>query len=421
MANEVSLTVTLNRPQFAATGQPQLAYVLVEAMPSPAIALAPMPLNFCFVLDHSGSMDGAKLANLKQAAKLAVDRLQAADVVSVVEFDDNARVIAASQPANDPNKNKIKGLIDRINSAGGTEMSKGMRAGLDELRKQVSAARVNRMLLLTDGQTNGDEKACLSYASDAKRDGITIAAYGLGADWNEALLDQIGGNSGGASNFIQNPSDIAKEFAQALVAAQGEVVQNAQLLLRLVAGCAPREAWRVLPQIQKLNHRMLSDRDVTVPMGSLDAKMGGSVLIELMLPPRPAGAYRIAQADLSYDVPMMNLQQQHAVADVMLAFTNDPQAAQAQDPRVANIVEKVSAFKLQTRAMDDLKTGNVGAATQKLRAAATRLLDLGEEELARVAQQEADNLQKGGKMTDLGTKKLNFGTRRLTQKVDDNG
>ena len=64
-----------------------------------------------------------------------------------------------------------------------------------------------------------------------------------------------------------------------------------------------------------------------------------------------------------------------------------------------NIVEKVTAFKLQTRALEEAKMGNVAGTSQKLRAAATRLLDLGEDELAESALEEAENLEKSGQMS----------------------
>jgi Ca-activated chloride channel family protein len=86
-----------------------------------------------------------------------------------------------------------------------------------------------------------------------------------------------------------------------------------------------------------------------------------------------------------------------------------------------NLVEKVTAFKLQTRALDEAKMGNIAGATQKLRAAATRLLEMGETDLAEAAQQEADNLEKNGQMSASGTKKLHYQTRKLTQKLGNPG
>ena len=63
--------------------------------------------------------------------------------------------------------------------------------------------------------------------------------------------------------------------------------------------------------------------------------------------------------------------------------------------------------------------GNIAGATQKLRAAATRLLALGEEELAQTAREEAERLEHGEGLSARGTKKLRYETRKLTQKLED--
>jgi Ca-activated chloride channel family protein len=62
--------------------------------------------------------------------------------------------------------------------------------------------------------------------------------------------------------------------------------------------------------------------------------------------------------------------------------------------------------------------GDVTGASQKLRAAATRLLEIGEQELAESALEEADNLEKTGQMSSKGTKKLRYETRKLTQRLN---
>ena len=203
------------------------------------------------------------------------------------------------------------------------------------------------------------------------------------------------------------------------MSAQAAVVQNANLVLRLVQGVTPKNVWQVLPQISKLGHRALSDRDVQVFLGDLEKGQGRSVLVELMVPPRQTGRYRIAQAELDYEVPLSNLTAQKVKADILLGFTGDPAQAAQVDPGVMNIIEKVTTFKLQTRALDDAAAGNVAGATQKLRAAATRLLEMGETELAADMQREATSLEQGGQMSAKGTKKISYATRKLTQKLDD--
>jgi Ca-activated chloride channel family protein len=85
-----------------------------------------------------------------------------------------------------------------------------------------------------------------------------------------------------------------------------------------------------------------------------------------------------------------------------------------------NYVEKATMFKLQTRALQASEAGDVAAATRNLRAAATRLLNMGETELAQAAEREAQLLETNGRMSPAGTKKLVYDTRRLVVSETEN-
>ncbi len=415
MAGEVQLTVHTNKNTFPVTGREQLAYILIEAMPTGEVAEVQMPLNFALVLDHSGSMSGHKIENLKAATRLAINQMTPQDLASIVIFDDTVDVIVGNQPVNDPEA--LKREVDTIRAAGGTKISRGMETGLTELQKGDQAGRIQRMLLLTDGRTHGDEKKCRALAEQARQQKIAINAFGLGADWNENLVDEIAESSGGNADFIPDgePEAILGTFEHEVRAAQGTVVQNATMILRLVSGVMPRAVWRVTPMINKLGHRALSERDVQVTLGDMEREQGQSLLVELMIPPRQPGTYRLAQAEITYDVMALNRTNEKVQADVLLSFTEDPAQAAQSNPYVLNIVEKVTAHKLQTRALSEAEVGNVAGATQKLRAAATRLLSMGEEELANTALEEAERLEKGESLSQEGTKKLRYKTRKLTQ------
>ena len=415
MANDVTLTCRLNKASLPVMNTQQLAYVLIEAVPGAGMAQVQMPVNLSLVLDKSGSMSGKKIQNLRQAAKLVVDRLGPEDTISIVAFSDRKYLIAKSQPVVD--QQDLKRKIDRIRDGGGTAISGGMGQGLAELANALAPDRVSRMLLLTDGQTFGDEKQCLKLGKKAGASGIVVNALGLGDDWNEDLLDDIAEASGGVADFIDSPDKIVAFFEQAVKSMQDTVVQNAQLVLRLASGVTPRQVWQVLPMISNLGYRPLSDRDVQVTLGELEKGQPRSLLVELLISPRPAGSYRIAQAEIDYDVPGLKLIGEKIKTDIMLDFSADAVQAKRYDADVMNIVEKVTAFKLQTRALEEAKMGNVAGASQKLRAAATRLLEMGEDELAQSALDEAENLEKSGQMSAHGTKKLRYETRKLTQRL----
>jgi len=161
MAGEVIIRPSLNRPRFPALDGGQMAYVYLEAQPAEGVAVVNAPLNLTLVLDRSGSMAGQKIADLRQAARLTLDRLGPDDLVSIVVFDDTVDVLAAARPAAD--KVALLAQIARIDERGGTQMSLGAQAGLAQARAGLGPDRVSRLILLTDGETWTTRRAAASW------------------------------------------------------------------------------------------------------------------------------------------------------------------------------------------------------------------------------------------------------------------
>jgi Ca-activated chloride channel family protein len=409
MPGEVTLAHQLGKDFMPVTGGSQVAYALIEAKPTELMAQVRMPLNFALVIDHSGSMKGAKLRNVKEAVKMVIDRLEPSDYISVVIFDDTAQVIIPSMPAND--RPGMKAAIDRIMDAGGTTMSLGMIQGLGELRRWNIPNAVSRMILLTDGVTYGDTDRCRQLARDAAAAGISIYPLGIGADWDENLLDDIGQLSGGMpAEFIRTPADAMSIFEQQVQSAVAVAVRNAVLTLRLPAGVSPRKAVKVLPIIRDIDQSALSDRQVVIPLGDLEKDTPQSVLVELMIDPRPAGLFRIAQAELTYDVPIANLIGERVRDDIKVTFTTDPNEAAQVNALVMNFAEKANANRLVTRVLDEYK--RTGKATIRLAPNVTRVLD-------QETQAALEQISQGQQISQEQVKSIGNKTRKLTQRLDD--
>jgi len=412
MPGEVVLQCQVGKEHMPVTGGNQVAYVLIEARPTALMASVRMLLNFALVIDHSGSMKGTKLQKVKEAVKMLVNQLAPNDYVSVVVFDDTAQVIVPSQPAVD--KMSIEALVDRIRDGGGTTMSLGMNLGLQELRRHMGPGTVSRMILLTDGVTYGDANRCRQLADEAFALGIPINPLGIGSDWEEDFLHNIGQRSGGTpAEFIQTPNDALSVFSQQFQSASAVVVRNALLTVRLPAGIAPRKAVKVLPLISDLGQSVLGDRQIVIPFGDLEKDTPQAVLIELLVDPKPAGVFRIAQAELSYDVPSTGLAGERVRADVIVEFTTNAEQAAIVNPTVMNFAEKANAHRLVTRVLDEYK--QTGRVTTRLSPNVTRVLDqetqdaLNALSTGQASQEEAKTMIKS-----IGNK-----TRKLTQRLDD--
>lgn len=202
--------IYFSRPSLVRMSEEQLLYALLEISPREEKTenLPAPPLNICLVLDRSTSMQGEKMDILKATAIQLLRSLRPQDVLSIVAFSDRAEVIVPASISLD--KKKQEGRIQMMQASGATEIYYGLEAGLNELRRTHDPSRVNHLILLTDGNTYGDEQACLELAEQAAAQNIGITGMGLGHEWNDIFLDALASKTGGSSAYISNPKDIEK-------------------------------------------------------------------------------------------------------------------------------------------------------------------------------------------------------------------
>ncbi len=474
MTEPLSLTCTVNTPCLPITGDPRLAYLLLEV--SGGAGSASLLVNLSIVVDTSDSMhfrlatdaqfeelarmgmlqevlvDGVpawqsdeipnevlarlprKIDRVKDALQAAVEQLRPTDRFSLVAFAGQAvTLIPNSAGADNRCLLDIVDGLDELQLGDDTYIGQGMALGFEELQlglspstllrvnsaegRGVSPGLADRMLVLTDGFTL-DEDDCHAWAERAQAARIPISTMGLGGEFNEELMIPIADRTGGEAYLLEDPEDIPAAFAQELQRAQAVRYRNLELKLRPSQGVEVRVAYRVRPSIVPLE-AVNEGGSYSFPLGDLVAGEEPSLLLELIAPPRPAGVYRLAQALLACDDPAGGRAGLKARADVVVEYTPDPVRAAQVAPQVMHVVEALSAYKLQRRAQADLSAGDVAGATRKLRAAATRLLDMGEEELAAEMEQQAAELEQRGQADPRLTKKLRYETRKLTQKLTE--
>lgn len=418
MSDVLKLTCQSNRSGVPVINQPQLIYLMTEVTPGPLLLTGTrMPLNFALVLDRSGSMAGEKLRTMKEAVKNIIDQLDPADTVSVITFEYKAQVLVPARLAD--NKDEIKRQVDRIRDGGGTNMAFGLREGLTQVSTHHGPNKVSRIILLTDGEATDKKDDSRRLCEKAASQGIPVIALGFGKDWNHEFLIDLAdrsvnakpGSQTGSADYIPAPKDAQKIFQQVYQSMQ-VVAQNVNVTIRMVQGLEARRVWQVVPAIRDAGTGVLQGRAITLSLGELE-KGGAAYLTEIMLPPRPAGAVRIAQADVTYTLPGSG--QQREAVDVIVNYSTDPAVYSPLNGRVMNVVEKVQAFKLQTQALDEAEIGNVRGATQKLRQAVTILLSQGETELAGQMQQEADRLEQSGQISSEGKKTIRLTSRKTVR------
>jgi secreted protein with Ig-like and vWFA domain len=454
MPEKIQFTWAVNTPYIPVASQPRLLYLLVEIEGGGDGAA--LPVNLGLVVDTSDSMhirlvtesqfenlarmgvlqevlvDGvpawkstgiaddvlnslpSRMARVEDALRAAVDQLRADDRFSLVAFAGHAVTLVPNTPGTQKSR-LIQSIDDLSNLSLGdeTHIAQGISKGFEEVQREASSGRVNRLLLLTDGFAF-DEEMCRQWADQAQQARIPISTMGLGGEFNEELMIPIADQTGGEAYLLEDPEEIPEALAHELQRAQAVRYRNLELKLRISSGVEVRGAFRVRPTIAPANP-VNEGGSYNFGLGDLVGGENVAFLLELVVPPRSAGVYRLAQTLLAYDDPAGGLVGEKVRSDVLVEVTPDPSLVTEKVARVMHVIEALSAYKLQQRARADVDAGDVSGATRKLRAAATRLLDMGEEELAAEVEQQAEELEQSGQADPQRTKKLRYETRKLVR------
>jgi Ca-activated chloride channel homolog len=209
----VTLEAKLAQPVMKA-GETQKNYLRVALNGcEPKRSTERTPVNVAFVIDRSGSMSGPRIAQAREAAVMAVNRLDQNDIASVVIFDDKVDVLIPSQPVND--RGIFANGIRQIGTRGSTAIHDGVLEGAREVRKFKDAKRLNRIVLLSDGQANVGPSRPADFArlgSALLGEGISVSTIGLGLGYNEDLMLQLARASDGNHAFANAPNDLIQIF-----------------------------------------------------------------------------------------------------------------------------------------------------------------------------------------------------------------
>ncbi|MCB0210495.1 MAG: VWA domain-containing protein [Anaerolineae bacterium] len=387
----------------------QAFYVLLDIMPVTDLSTARLPINLALVIDRSTSMKGKRLQQVKEAIGRIIDNLQPEDALSLVTFSDRAQVLLPSQ--RDIDKAMAKSMVSTIQPGGATEMLSGLTAGLEQLKLYWSKTSVNHLILLTDGQTYGDEKDCLEHAQWAGSNQINLSTIGIGTDWNEELLDRMAAVSDGNSVYIDSPEKVKHIFSQTLSSLESVLARQLKMTINPTANIRLHEVYQIKPQITRIN-----THSPAMMLGALSTKQEKSILMEFRIQELSPGERRLMRLTVEGDMPG---QSKLRPWDWVELHTNvqEPQTANFGIPSpILEALKNLAIYKMQEKVQSDLVAGQVKKATQRLEIIATRLLDLGEVELSRAAMLEAGQLARTSSLSEEGRKKIRYGTRSLAAK-----
>lgn len=171
------------------------------------------PVNVAFVIDRSGSMQGTRIAQAREAAIVALRRLNQDDIAAVVIFDDHIDTLVPAQKVTD--HALFADRIHRVGPRGSTAIHSGVMQGASEVRTHKDNRRLNRVVLLSDGLANVGPRSPAEFETLGRAllaEGISVSTIGLGLGYNEDLMLKLARASDGNHAFAGEATDLIQIF-----------------------------------------------------------------------------------------------------------------------------------------------------------------------------------------------------------------
>jgi uncharacterized protein YegL len=182
---------------------------------------APVPVNFVFVVDVSGSMRGEKLEMAKAAIATLYARLRYNDVLGLITFDTQARTILTAHRKSELGEDDFSRALASMHADGGTDINLGIEFGIDEIGRFDTGAgdTVNCVYVFSDGDPTSGERNWVTIRrniAERVRTGVSLSCFGFGADARMRELDALAGLTGGHSTFVARPEDVQETLLEDL-------------------------------------------------------------------------------------------------------------------------------------------------------------------------------------------------------------
>jgi Ca-activated chloride channel family protein len=317
------------------------------------------PVNVAFVIDRSGSMAGQRIMQAREAAILALKRLDQNDIASVVIFDNQVDVLAPAQPVSD--QNHFIDLVRGITVRGSTAIYDGVMQGAREVRKFKDARRLNRVVLLSDGLANVGPKQPEEFARlgrDLLAEGISVSTIGLGLDYNEDLMLALARAADGNHAFASVPNDLIQIFNREFDDVLAACAQTVSIDVELAPGA------RVVRALSR--DGKVEDKRAQFTLNQVYAATEHYVLLEIEIDGNaPAATTDFGRVNVTYTVPDSG-ERQTIAASIGGQFTTSADAVKAgQDKTVMEaVVAQVTRERAQTAVK--LRDQGKGAEAAKL-------------------------------------------------------
>ena len=252
-------------------------------------------VDMVIVLDRSGSMQGRKIEDARQAVRMLLSNLSPKDRFALVTYSDGVQHVASLNKVTENHRGQLQTLIHRITAGGGTNLGAGLQAAINLLASVSENENARKVILISDGLANKgitDPDRLGAMADIAVRKEFAVSTVGVGNNFNELLMTTIADRGAGNYYYLENPLAFAEVFQKELFFSKATVATNVSISFPLNKGITLVNAAGYPIKNQK-NHAVFHP-------GDLRAGQTRKLFITLQVPSDSTGSFEIGKITAHY-------------------------------------------------------------------------------------------------------------------------
>jgi hypothetical protein len=213
------------------------------------------------VVDISGSMEGFKLQEARNATIAAIDCIGEGVHFGVVAGNETATQVYPAcglVPANGATRDEAKRCVRRLKPSGGTAIGEWISLTA-RLLEQVNGYR--HAILLTDGKDEHETPEALRRALASASGVFQCDCRGVGTDWSVPELRRVATALLGSVEIVADPAELTTDFEGVMRQAMGRGVSDVRLRIWVPKGAEILTFKQVAPELLDLSGMRASPAD----------------------------------------------------------------------------------------------------------------------------------------------------------------
>ena len=252
-------------------------------------------VDMVIVIDRSGSMQGKKIQDARQAALNLLSSLSTGDRFGLVTYSDGVQRRSNLVRVTPANREHLESIIRSIRAGGATNLGAGLQEGIDVLLSARKNSNGRKVILISDGLANRGiihPTSLGNMAAISVEKEFAVSTVGVGSDFNEHLMTHIADRGAGNYYYLEDPNRFAEVFHQEFNYTRTAVATSVEVRIPLVKGISISNASGYPIQVK--------NNEAVIHPGNLRSGQSRKLFLTLRVPTHKEQAFEISGINVRY-------------------------------------------------------------------------------------------------------------------------